>query len=67
MTAKSVHQCTLSFDKPFFLKKVSKGLSPVADRYTLALVSLLINSFSIDQQNQPSNGAFLIGDDKLCI
>ncbi len=53
ITAKSVYQRTLPSDKPFFLKKVSKGLSPVANRYTLVLVSLLINPFSIDQQNQP--------------
>ena len=67
MTGKSVYQRTLPFDKPFFLKKVSKGLSPGANRYTLVLVSLLINLFSIDQQNKPSTGAFLIDDDKLCI
>ena len=31
MTAKSVYQRALPFDKPFFLKKVGKGLSPVAN------------------------------------
>ncbi len=31
MTAKSVYQLALPFDKHFFLKKVGKGLSPVAD------------------------------------
>ena len=67
MTAKSVYQLTLPFDKPFFIKKVSKGLSPVANRYTLVLVSLLINPFCIDKQNQPANSAFFISDDKICI
>jgi hypothetical protein len=53
ITENSVYQHALPFDKPFFLEKTDKGLSPVANRYTLVLVSLLINPFSIDQQNQP--------------
>jgi hypothetical protein len=60
MTAKSVYQRTLPFDKPFFLIKVSKGLSPVAKRYTPVLASLLVNPFFVDQQNQPSNTEFII-------
>jgi hypothetical protein len=31
MSAKSVYQRALPFDKPFFLKKVDKGLSLVAN------------------------------------
>ncbi len=53
ITEKSVYQQALPFDKPFFLGKMDKGLSPVANRYTLVLVSLLINPFSIDPHNQP--------------
>jgi hypothetical protein len=53
MIVKSVYEPGVPFHKPFFLEKVGKGLWPVANSYTLLLVSLLINSFSIDQRNQP--------------
>jgi hypothetical protein len=53
MTAKWVYESDLPFHKPFFLEKVGKGLWPVANPYTLLLVSLLINSFCIDERSQP--------------
>jgi hypothetical protein len=40
--------------------EVGKGLCPVANSDTLILVFLFINSFCIDQRNQPSDTEFII-------
>ena len=49
ITAKSVYDFDVPSDKPLFRLSLFKGLSPVANGNTLALVSILINPFSIDQ------------------
>ncbi len=67
MTFRSVYERNLPFYKPFLLLEVGKGLCSVANSDSLILVSLFINSFCIDQRNQPSSDALIRCDDKLCI
>ena len=64
MTLKLVNERDLPFDKPFFLLKLSKGLCPVANWYTVVAVTLFINSFFIDTRNQPLNTEFNITHNK---
>jgi hypothetical protein len=60
MTVRSVYEGNLPVYKPFLLLEVGRGLCPVVNSYTLVLISMFINCFRVDKQNQLSDTEFII-------
>ncbi len=55
-----IYERNLPCYKPFSLLEVGKRLCSVTNSYILVLVSLFINSFCVDERNQPSDTEFIL-------